>query len=247
MRDDLDYWDDIALDWSKKVQTSHNYRYLIIKPALKRLLSNIKNKKILDIGCGDGVLTEYLHELGADVTGIDGSRKMIEIAKQRTSSVTYKVMDARQKLNLDSQFDVITALLLLNSLSDLTVLFQEVQRLLKDEGFFLFVVLHPSFASVTSSFYNSWLRKIFGKPPAFLTYDYFQGQRFLRTDSKNKKQVPFYHRTLEQYSQALKNNSFLIEEILEPHELPEEFLKHNPKLEYTTKTPRFLIVKAVKK
>ncbi len=41
----------------------------------------LKNVKILDIGCGGGLLTEPMSRLGAEITGIDASQKNIEVAK----------------------------------------------------------------------------------------------------------------------------------------------------------------------
>ena len=45
----------------------------------------IKNKKILDIGCGGGILSEELSKMGAKVTGIDSSKKSINIAKKHAN------------------------------------------------------------------------------------------------------------------------------------------------------------------
>jgi len=42
---------------------------------------NLKNKKVLDVGCGGGILSESMANLGADVTGIDMGEKVINIAK----------------------------------------------------------------------------------------------------------------------------------------------------------------------
>ena len=42
---------------------------------------NLKNKKVLDVGCGGGILSESMAKMGADVTGIDMGEKVIEIAK----------------------------------------------------------------------------------------------------------------------------------------------------------------------
>ncbi len=48
---------------------------------LKESQKPLKNVKILDIGCGGGLLSEPMHKLGADVVGIDASEKNINVAK----------------------------------------------------------------------------------------------------------------------------------------------------------------------
>ena len=45
----------------------------------------LRNLKILDIGCGGGLLSEPMSRLGADVTGIDASQKNINVAKMHSS------------------------------------------------------------------------------------------------------------------------------------------------------------------
>ena len=47
------------------------------------LLKVTPGERILDLGCGDGVLTEKIVALGAEVVGVDSSRDMVEAAKRR--------------------------------------------------------------------------------------------------------------------------------------------------------------------
>ena len=76
-------FDEYAYDWWNK---SGNYKLLHkLNPLrLDYILSRleIKNKRILDIGCGGGILSEELSKMGAKVTGIDSSKKSISIAKK---------------------------------------------------------------------------------------------------------------------------------------------------------------------
>ena len=65
--------------------------------------------RVLDIGCGTGISSKFMGELGAKVVGIDISDKLIEFAKihSRHENVSYVVGDAT-KLELDMTFDAIT-------------------------------------------------------------------------------------------------------------------------------------------
>ncbi|RYZ21325.1 MAG: class I SAM-dependent methyltransferase [Chitinophagaceae bacterium] len=65
----------------KKDNYSHIYQYLL-KP-LMEIVSDRKDRKILDIGCGNGWLTNYLIENGFDAYGTDASVSGIEIAKRK--------------------------------------------------------------------------------------------------------------------------------------------------------------------
>ncbi|RVE43642.1 hypothetical protein evm_011726 [Chilo suppressalis] len=57
---------------------------LVQFPAEKRNPKPLKDKKILDVGCGGGILSEALAKIGAEVTGIDASKNLIEIAQKHS-------------------------------------------------------------------------------------------------------------------------------------------------------------------
>ena len=76
-------FDDYAYDWWNKTG-NHKLLHKLNPLRLEYITSRfeIKNKKILDIGCGGGILSEELSKMGAKVTGIDSSKKSINIAKE---------------------------------------------------------------------------------------------------------------------------------------------------------------------
>ncbi len=51
------------------------------RPAMLDLAGDVSGRRILDAGCGSGPLLAELRQRGATVTGIDGSAKMIELAR----------------------------------------------------------------------------------------------------------------------------------------------------------------------
>lgn len=69
-----------------------------------------KDAKILDVGCGTGHVDAYLAELGFDVTGIDISENMIEIAVDKAPLAQFQIMDLRHMDFADESFDAILAI-----------------------------------------------------------------------------------------------------------------------------------------
>ena len=74
---------------------------------------NLNGKKVLDVGCGGGILSESLARAGADVTGIDQGDKVIQIAKLHANESCVKVKYKHINIedfykNTDERFDVIT-------------------------------------------------------------------------------------------------------------------------------------------
>ena len=86
------HFDEFAYDWWNK---SGHYKLLHrLNPVrLEYILSkcNIQDKRILDVGCGGGILSEQLHKHGAIVTGIDSSSKSITIARQHAKEQNYDI------------------------------------------------------------------------------------------------------------------------------------------------------------
>lgn len=98
------------------------------------LLSPQAGERILDLGCGDGVLTEKLVAAGADVLGVDTSAEMLEAARRRS-------LDVRQvngeKLPFDGEFDAVFSNAALHWMLDGAAVAKGVFRALKPGGRFV--------------------------------------------------------------------------------------------------------------
>ena len=102
--------------------------------------TSLKGKKVLDIGCGGGILTEALSEAGAEVIGIDASPQTIGVAMSHANSVNSKatylestVEDFISK-NQNDSFDVITCLEMLEHVPAPDKIIKSCCALLKDKG-----------------------------------------------------------------------------------------------------------------
>jgi len=76
------YYDNF-LDYLKRDHEQENPRHAKIKQDLSKIIK--KDMRVLDLGCGTGITTKYIAELGAKVVGIDISPKLIEFAKENSA------------------------------------------------------------------------------------------------------------------------------------------------------------------
>ncbi|BBI52360.1 hypothetical protein HORIV_47810 [Vreelandella olivaria] len=93
-----------------------------------KLLAPQPGERILDLGCGDGSLTERLVQLGADVLGVDASEEMVNAARQR--GITARVVDGHQ-LPFDHEFDAVFSNAALHWMLDPQAVLAGVKRALK--------------------------------------------------------------------------------------------------------------------
>jgi 2-polyprenyl-6-hydroxyphenyl methylase / 3-demethylubiquinone-9 3-methyltransferase len=96
----------------------------------------LRGQKIIDIGCGGGILTEAMAKLGAQVTGIDKSSVLIEVAKKHAEknqlSINYSLTDAESFAKNHSQsYDVVCCMELLEHVPDSGSLIQACSNLAK--------------------------------------------------------------------------------------------------------------------
>ena len=100
---------------------------------------DLKGKRVLDIGCGGGILTEAIAREGAEVTGIDQGEKVIKIAKLH--SLESQLDIDYQQINIENfikknkhKFDVITCLEMLEHVPDPASVIKACSQILKPDG-----------------------------------------------------------------------------------------------------------------
>jgi ubiquinone biosynthesis O-methyltransferase len=102
------------------------------------LVGDIKDSRILDVGCGDGDFAVELAARGAIVVGVDASPEMIAAAKARSkpqnADVSFHVAMAEQLPFSADQFDVVTAITILCFVEDAAPVFREIVRVLRPGG-----------------------------------------------------------------------------------------------------------------
>ena len=116
----------------------------------KSKLLPLRNLKILDIGCGGGLISEPMCRLGANVTGIDASSKNIKVAKSHASknnlSIDYLNI-VPEKLDKKKEFDIILNLEVVEHVEDLDLYLKSCYELLKPGGIMFTATLNRTFTS----------------------------------------------------------------------------------------------------
>mgnify|MGYP001559979596 CR=1 FL=1 len=120
---------------------SYDSRYREIQfEKFRIMLSELELKEpILDLGCGSGLLQEFLG-LKIKLFGCDFSEKMLELAKKRGEIV--KVCDLNEKLPYaDNQFATILSFTVLQNVENVNNFLKEAKRILKPNGIFILTTL----------------------------------------------------------------------------------------------------------
>ena len=212
-------------------------------PAFRALLPALRDKNVLDLGCGFGWHCRYAREQQAkSVVGIDISEKMIACARESTSdsAVEYQQLAIEDADFPAGAFDVVISSLAFHYVERFDIVCRKVHHCLVSQGSFVFSVEHPIFTVLAA---QDWY---YGQHGERLHWpvDHYQEEglrqaRFLDHD------VVKYHRTVATYVNTLIEAGFTITKLCEPQPTP-ELLNQHPDWKDEKRRPMFLLIAAVK-
>jgi len=174
---EIEKFSKIAEEWwnpNGKFKPLHNFNPIRIKYIKDNILKDfniklstkpLRNIKILDIGCGGGLLSEPMCRLGASVVGIDASKKNIEVAKFHAKKsklkINYKVASP-EMLKTKVKFDVILNMEIVEHVEDVNFFIKESSKLLKKNGVMFVATLNKTlksyvFAIIGAEYILKWL------------------------------------------------------------------------------------------
>ena len=174
---EIDKFSKIADEWwdpEGKFKPLHKFNPTRIKYIKDNIINNFKLKniskplsgiKILDVGCGGGLLSEPMSRMGANVTGIDASDKNIKIAKLHSKKNKLKInylCSSPEKLNITQKFDVILNMEIVEHVDDIDFFLKSCSKLLKKNGLMFIATINKTlksyvFAIVGAEYVLRWL------------------------------------------------------------------------------------------
>ena len=175
---EIEKFSKIAEEWwnpEGKFKPLHKFNPIRISYIKNNIISSFKltnnqkkplNKvKILDIGCGGGLLSEPMSRLGAEVVGIDASDKNINVAKyhSKKNNLNIKYFCASpENLNIQKKFDVILNMEIVEHVEDIDLFLKSCSKFLKKNGIMFVATLNKTlksylFAIIGAEYILKWL------------------------------------------------------------------------------------------
>jgi 2-polyprenyl-6-hydroxyphenyl methylase / 3-demethylubiquinone-9 3-methyltransferase len=174
---EIEKFSKIAEEWwnpEGKFRPLHKFNPIRISYIKNNIISTLKvknknkpleNVKILDIGCGGGLLSEPMSRLGADVVGIDASDKNISVAKlhAKKNNLNIKYLcTSPENFKTDKKFDVILNMEIVEHVNDVEYFLNSCSKLLKKNGLMFIATLNKTlksyfFAIIGAEYVLRWL------------------------------------------------------------------------------------------
>jgi ubiquinone/menaquinone biosynthesis C-methylase UbiE len=120
----MDYYDSIAEGYEELHREEQIKKIKLILPFLKKITDENKKTKILDVGCGSGILFEFIK---GEKTGIDPSKKLIKIAEKKKNG-KYSFGKAEKLAFKDNEFDLVVSMTAIQNFSDIKKGISEIRR-----------------------------------------------------------------------------------------------------------------------
>jgi 2-polyprenyl-3-methyl-5-hydroxy-6-metoxy-1,4-benzoquinol methylase len=121
----------------------------LVNPVVLRMLGDVRGRRVLDAGCGNGYLSRMLAQRGAQVTGVEPGQAMLDFAVEAEGEqplgIRYVPADLCNLPDLGGPFDAVVASMVLQAIPDWSGAMRACVTALAPGGLFVFTLNHPCF------------------------------------------------------------------------------------------------------
>jgi SAM-dependent methyltransferase len=235
-------WEAQAAWWQEGFTEGADEEYVEqIMPLAARWLDG--HDRVLDVGTGEGQVARQCVARGATtVVGVDPTRNQVAEATARGGGPAYALGGAHQLPFAAGAFDAVVACLVFEHVVAVDDALAEVARVLRPGGRFAFFLNHPLLQTPSSG----WIDDHVLDPPE----QYWRIGPYLKEDLTLEEvepgiRIPFVHRPLGRYVNAMAANGLLLRHMEEPAP-PPGFLARSPEYPQGHDYPRLLVLVAEK-
>ncbi len=216
-------WSAMGDEWFELAQ-SGEARNCFIMPKMLELMGDVKGKRILDLGCGEGGYSRKLAKKGAELVAVDCSKKAIDhsirLAEQENLKIEHYVRNSNDLFGIEAeQFDIVLCSMMLMDCEDFKGTIQEIVRVLKPGGRLFASVLHPCFDGNHDTGIG---RQGEGINREVVVKNYFEPREWEAPLYKGTIPVIWRHRTLEDYIKTFISAGLTIVDLNEPKATDEQ-------------------------
>ena len=236
--DDRDLWERHAGWWQDGFTDGADAEYEDqIMPLASEWLTDARS--VLDVGTGEGQIARLAVRDGATlVVGVDPTVAQLAVAQERGGGACYARANAGALPFPDASFDAVVVCLVFEHIADHTPAIREIARVLQPGGRFLFFLNHPLLQAPSSGWVIDHV----------LEEQYWRIGPYLVEDVTLEELapgvvLPFVHRPLSHYVNAMAAHGLLVERMEEPMP-PERFLARAPEYRDAATIPRLLFLAA---
>ena len=178
--------------------------------AILDYVGDYQGLRILDLGCGDGLLGHHFADK-ASVVGLDASSVLVGIGKDKYPDIAFHLGDITKQLPyISSSFDVVVSNMVFMSIPNIELVFLETFRVLKENGRFIFSIIHPCFYGKRWYLIESNLISI------EFDMEYTKEYAFEKLlDSDFQETITTFHRPIQKYVEIFLKTGFTLTGFLE--------------------------------
>lgn len=238
-------WDEMAPWYAGWAGGGSDFHKKYALPEVMRMLDLKRGERVVDLGCGFGVLREPVEKAGGEYTGVDKSPTMIRTAQKALHGeqrrTKFFVSDVARvggiALPGQEKFDKAVFMFSIQDIDNHREAIKNAAQLLNKGGSLVLFMIHPAFRIPRQSGWGTDA----GRKLTYRRMDRYKGEVTIplpqRTGDTQTTSF-FYHRPLQSYADALKDAGFVITDL-------KEIYSGTKGAE--TEFPHFLLIRAVAK